>query len=390
MSKEADEERGPGERSGVMNGTLGGLDDDDDDEEDSDFDPDAKGSDQEEVGMKDDGNDSDDNSDNDDGGDDNDDNDGSDSSEDSGSDESASDDNSVHGSELDALMEEAGLSDNEVNHTVGDDSKPRLRLRTTTQQIQPTSSSSSVPSAASRKGRPAGRGYVLISESESEEEGDGDGSGTRSRGKRVKQPLVKAQDDGTLDEANIVQGKRRRKVLLIFIQCLVVQKFCFLLTIDLLTLIVSTIVYLNSMSYRVAFHFTISSLLLLPSLLLPQFIDISLPHLFFSWFNKQFVDYVALNGELFGALDASGVSHPLVDDEEQWKPGMASPESTLSPFTTSNSTEATTSIEHDDDKDDDSDLLEVIIGHVVKKCLAILICFFFLFCAHLSLQLASF
>jgi hypothetical protein len=35
-------------------------------------------------------------------------------------------------------------------------------------------------------------------------------------------------------------------------------------------------------------------------------------------------------------------------------------------------------------------LLEVIIGHVVKKCLAILFCFFFLFCAHLSLQLASF
>jgi len=79
------------------------------------------------------------------------------------------------------------------------------------------------------------------------------------------------------------------------------------------------------------------------------------------------VDYVALNGELFGALDASGVSHLLVDDDEQWKPGMASPDSALSSFTASNSTEAVTSNDNGDDNED-SDLLEVFCAHSKIRC----------------------
>jgi len=197
-----------------MSGTQGGSDDDDDEEEDSDFDPDAKGNDQEEEGAKDSDDDSNDSDDSD-----------SDSSDDSGSDQSESDDNSVHGSEVDALMEEAGLSENELNH---ENSTSRLRRRTT--QQQPIQSTSSSVSSAFRKGRPAGRGYVLISESESEE-GD-DGPGTLSKGKQAKKPVAKAQDDGTLDEANIVSGKRRRKVEQHFTPYVMslVFEYCFLCT----------------------------------------------------------------------------------------------------------------------------------------------------------------
>ena len=41
--------------------------------------------------------------------------------------------------------------------------------------------------------------------------------------------------------------------------------------------------------------------------------------------SSQIVDYVALNGELFGA---TGGGH--LDDEEGWGPGMASPRSPAS------------------------------------------------------------
>jgi hypothetical protein len=71
-------------------------------------------------------------------------------------------------------------------------------------------------------------------------------------------------------------------------------------------------------------------------------------------FKLEAVDYVALNGELFGALDATGAGSDLLDDEEQWRPGLTSPNSAASLLS-----DAAASNGNEGDDDNDSDLLEV-------------------------------
>lgn len=152
---------------------------DEDSEEDSDFDPDDKGGDAEEADVRGDAEEASDAEE-----------DRSSSEDSSGSDESGSDESSeagsVHASELDALSDVADLSDSDRG---GEEPWRRSKRR----RRDPLA-----PSAA-LKGRKGGRGYVLVSESESDDEA----AAVKSKPKL---------DDGTLDEANILPGKRRRKV----------------------------------------------------------------------------------------------------------------------------------------------------------------------------------